>query len=428
MSIPERHEQFLRQSCRATHAGGLHCPTANRTALFSGVAGSMTSMRRTTGGFAKDTSTPPERRERDERGSATERTPPDEHRSFYGYTAGGSTYSPPDTTSPSEHWERLVAEATRCSGPLLKPPDPADWGSTESLNQGQCAGAHASCEDVCLDERTVSDLEQIDPSEETSVQVRNADDGRKQEELVRTAWGILRRNTDILRWAICKAYDKRVELSWSNRMERRLRNCYQDMMNEMWPDAVFGRTGASRVNIKFHDLSSRITGAPAWGIRLGRSGGKWRKYQYIWLSGPRKTDRFFAALDLACTLFHELFHVMGCGAHREDEHGELAPCDEIYLAENIARYGLYKRYPDVAASICRATPRGDTDSLFWYDKGVWPDRDCLTHGVGGPGWITDQLLDLVDEEPDQEPSVGSPGWLEATLRKNATRIEGPLRT
>jgi len=288
--------------------------------------------------------------------------------------------------------------------------------SSEALDD-KCSGGFADCGTLCLRVGTVADLKRIDPAAINSLRVKG-DYSAVQEEMVRISWGILEQNTDILRWAICKAYEKRVG-GFSGRIGRRLESCYQKMMGEMSSDGLFARTGAGRMKVTFitgSDNSFSASPLPI-GIRLSKDQRRWRNYEWIWTYATNEDDKYFAIVDLAITLFHELFHALGCGDHRQSSDN-VRPCDEIYLAENVARYAFYVRFPKVAASSCRA--KAAVSKYYWSDDAEWPVLDCLPIGdyrfQGPQGW--QRYLNRYLEQQgflSSSPPGRSPGQWAGTL-------------
>ncbi len=292
-----------------------------------------------------------------------------------------------------------------------------DWSQSS-----RCYGGHAECGDICLNSQTLEDLRAITPSDETSVDVQGA--YPDEEELLRTAWGVLRRNIDLMWWSLCKAYKDRLDdLVWDNEGFLHLQSEH-DRIEAMYHNitaaitgGLFERTGANRINITVHSgnaedgpLEANFQG---WWfphtIRIGRLNRMWySRYMRMWTEAPTEEDRYCAVIDLAATLFHELHHVLGgdftnvdhrqCYDPTEDDGESPCPCDEIYLSENVFRWAIYQRYPEASSSwCCRAAGKetgdpsiDDSDSIYYHDGTLYPAvAACMpepTGTAGNPWW------------------------------------------
>jgi len=348
--------------------------------------------------------------------------------------------------APGNWWETLWGAYHSACSQYFVIPAADQWGNPE------CYGGNADCGDLCLNPKTLDDLRAIVPGDETSVIVKNAHED--EEEILRTAWGILRRNPDLMAWSLCKGYKDRITNQVYGSVEvfgkvlyrnegRRIARNYENIKRKL-TEGLFERTGARRISIHMHNtrtggmfLEPKFQGS--WighGIWISRFSRSWdRKYRRIWNEGESDADRFCAAVDLAATLYHELLHVLAGDFdetdHRQcydpdDEDGEShCDCDEMYLSENVFRWALYQRYSEASSSeCCLATAPAYSenasasqnllarDSIYYYDRSLYPGVSaCLPKRdsrSSNPWWdeLSQHVVGIRAPEPSRWPSLG----------------------
>ena len=235
--------------------------------------------------------------------------------------------------------------------------------------------AREECEIPLLEPRTIDDFLSIEPYVDgTSVNIKRAE--TDEEALVRTAWALLRRNEDLVVFAVC----------WVTANPDK-GDCIVGHLEEFLPTSMVRITVDRLVKYDFSGWPMIFFGGL---IRILET-GKFKDYVAAWTSGVDEY-RYCSAVDLACTLLHELTHV--CWRAASDDPGD---CRNSYIIENVFRYCMFLRYHGAAVGCCTGL---DADDVFYHDGAWWLDE---TSGSCGPPEETVDTIELGSAEPLPTP-------------------------
>ena len=228
--------------------------------------------------------------------------------------------------------------------------------SSGSDASSRCAGfdfdAREDCEVPLLDPRTIDDFLSIEPySEGANVNIKRAESD--EEELIRTAWALLRRNEDLVVFAVC----------WVTANPGK-GDCIVGHLEAFSPMSIVRVTVNSTCDYHFQGWPDVFFGGL---IQICRT-GKFAEYLSAWNSGVDEY-RYCSAVDLACTLLHEMTHV--CWRAASDDPDD---CRNSYIIENVFRYCMFQRYYGAAVGCCTGL---DADRVFYHDGSVWLDDSCM---------------------------------------------------
>lgn len=193
-------------------------------------------------------------------------------------------------------------------------------------------------------------------------------------DLVMHAWALLYNNTDLVKWAVC----------WVTG-------------NAAKGDCLLARIRGESANVnlkmksgdahQFYTSGSHFEPFYGGTIQVYED-GKWQEYLAVWDDDELATDgtpigRMCAAVDLSCTLLHELTHV--CWRAWSDEADT---CRKSYLIENAFRWAMFRRYPAALQSACCGGPGlGDAD-VFGSSQALWLNDNCVGSASGSSGGTT----------------------------------------
>ena len=265
-------------------------------------------------------------------------------------------------------------------------PDCENWSgtngpcdSTGTDASSRCAhfdfDAREECEIPLLEPRTIDDFLSIEPYVDgTSVNIKRAE--TDEEALVRTAWALLRRNEDLVVFAVC----------WVTANPDK-GDCIVGHLEEFLPTSMVRITVDRLVKYDFSGWPMIFFGGL---IRILET-GKFKDYVAAWTSGVDEY-RYCSAVDLACTLLHELTHV--CWRAASDDPGD---CRNSYIIENVFRYCMFQRYYGAAVGCCTGL---DADDVFYHDGAWWLDE---SRGSCGPPEETVDTIELGSAEPLPTP-------------------------
>jgi len=326
---------------------------------------------------------------------------------YVGNAGGGSVDKPPrhlrlgdirpDSISSSSSSTGSASSSDRFRfsqySTMSIPPEDS-WGSRLAGRDCSYAG-----EDVCglpVKNGWLSDLQSLDPAADGGNVIVTGARTQADEDLLRTAWAILKVNTDLIVWVVCWVINT-------------TRQAIRDWLIEQLVQVVTGipiqlpdsyDTTACILSKLFEISSTRYLelriyresdgdyddwcegwAASAWPIKepnviyICASGSSWRKWIGAWACGidPNK-DQFCAAVDLASTLLHELTHL--CGRSPNDSADN---CEFTYLIASTFKWAMMQRYSALLHSECCAKYDG-MDELFMFDGADKIDNDCIDCG------------------------------------------------
>jgi hypothetical protein len=119
-------------------------------------------------------------------------------------------------------------------------------------------------------------------------------------------------------------------------------------------------------------------------VNTGDGSGWEESYHFPWTCHQRAEDSLCVIINLAAGMAHEITHV--CNWSGKDGHAiERGNCRQSYVFENLVRWALYPRYPDVVSSLCCF--QGVVRGLFGYggnENGFNDDCVCADSSSTSP--------------------------------------------
>ena len=230
--------------------------------------------------------------------------------------------------------------------PLLEIPT-----KTTSSCRYEVTGNTDVCATPYLNHQDMEDFAALDVDAlGANINVRNVD--ASTEELIRTAWALLKQNDDLARWAMC--------WYWGPDSDGET-----EMLGRLWADGT---------DYNYVDIIGRRKRKQFWGYRDWGGGGRilfplkgiGTRYMDAWRNARDDQDRMCVAVDLAATLLHELTHV--CNYFGGDESGK---CDGSYLIENNFRWAMFQRYSHATEGACCGEVT--TSDCFMSDEETYLD-------------------------------------------------------
>ncbi|MCK6503712.1 hypothetical protein L6R53_09985 [Myxococcota bacterium] len=293
-----------------------------------------------------------------------------------------------------EHDGRTGLDSLGSGEPLesatwLVPPDEGSRGPCE------LKGSTSECvaEDVV---RSAADIDALDVSAASdAIQIEGAE--YAEVGLILRSWALLRANTELVRWAWCWVEG---DADHGDCVVNHIEGSEGTVAGHVLGWLLGGIGIDQRLKIKVEHRPEEKGAAWATGQFDTGGGGTitlWTSTEspfttramQAWTSTASSADRYCAVVDLACTLMHELAHV--CWRLHETEEDDLpeqwsdwirggvaglddwlfAACDKTYVAENIFRWAMYRRYGFVLTSSCcpsTGNPQvGAADTSFGSD-------------------------------------------------------------
>jgi hypothetical protein len=227
----------------------------------------------------------------------------------------------------------------------------------------------SECGSPYLYAQTLNDFLAIDPYRDgANVDINNS--SSEEEELIRTAWALLKANTDLIQWAGCFVRGSSDSDNIAGCVVEHLTRA--DHWYTPW------------VDISVHAFSDKCdnphaTDDKGFGGNIGLCRGvRWDDWMTVWSRGT-DTDRLCAVINFAATLCHELTHVchLSCETSDWSESEVKHDCCHSYLIGSVLEYCLYQRYSDALSSSCCSLP--NFEPVFYKDstEDVQYD-DCVT--------------------------------------------------
>lgn len=179
-------------------------------------------------------------------------------------------------------------------------------------------------------------------------------------DLLVMCWALLQDNVDLMEWAVCWATgDTGVGKEIAGKISRTGRRFKVVLEAGACDDGAFCALIGGRK------------------ISINTESDEWSRYVEMWEDGTASVW-MCAVVDLTCTLFHELMH--SAGYSRDDE---ARTCKDSYLAENIFRWAMFRRYGSAGIASSTCCDHLDDDDVFGSDSARYPDSECLPASSSG---------------------------------------------